>query len=315
MNKKKILIVSYSQTGQLNNLVENFTKPLLENENFELIFKKIKPEKEFSFPWNFMTFMNTFPESVLMTPSKLEDIKDDENEFDLIILAYTVWFLSPSIPISSFLQSNYSKNKFKNKPVVTLIGCRNMWIMAQEKIKKLLEDLDAILIDNVVLIDKGNSLETFITTPRWMLTGKKDSFLGLSSAGISEDEIIKTQRFGKALVKALEMDKEKEHNSLLHGLKAVEVDPKLIKSEKIGHKSFLIWGKLIKKIGDTESKKRKIAVMFYLVFLLLMIITVVPINMVVQTIIRKINKKSIQKQKEFYELPSGSEDYRMKEFM
>ncbi len=48
-----------------------------------------------------------------------------------------------------------------------------MWIMAQEKVKVLLKELEATLIDNVVLIDKGSSLETFITTPRWMLTGKK----------------------------------------------------------------------------------------------------------------------------------------------
>ncbi|WP_228154233.1 dialkylrecorsinol condensing enzyme [Aliarcobacter cryaerophilus] len=308
-------MLSYSQTGQLNNLVENFTKPFLGNENFELIFKNIKPKKDYPFPWDFMTFMDTFPESVYMVPCELENIEDDENDYDLIILAYTVWFLSPSIPISSFLQSSYAKKKFKDKPVVTLIACRNMWIMAQEKIKKLLDDLSATLIDNVVLVDKGNSLETFITTPRWMLTGKKDSCFGLSSAGIDENEIIKSQRFGKALVQALEQNKEKEKKSLLQGLKAVEVDIKLIKSEKIGNKSFLIWGKLIRKIGNFGDKKRRIVVMLYLVFLILMILIVVPINMIVQTILRKLNKNSILKQKEFYELPSGSKDFKMKEFL
>ena len=33
MNQKKVLVVSYSQTGQLTKLVTNFTKPLLEDEN------------------------------------------------------------------------------------------------------------------------------------------------------------------------------------------------------------------------------------------------------------------------------------------
>jgi hypothetical protein len=240
---------------------------------------------------------------------------DDEDDFDLIILAYTVWFLSPAIPISSFLQSSYAKKKFKDKPVITLIACRNMWIMAQEKVKVLLKELEATLIDNVVLIDKGSSLETFITTPRWMLTGKKDSFLGLSSAGIDEKDIMKSQRFGKALVQALEQNKEIEKKSLLQGLKAVEVDIKLIKSEKIGNKSFLIWGKLIRKIGNFGDKKRRVVVMIYLVFLILMILTVVPINMIVQTILRKLNKNSVLKEKEFYELPSGSKDFRMKEFL
>jgi hypothetical protein len=37
--------------------------------------------------------------------------------------------------------------------------------------------------------------------------------------------------------------------------------------------------------------------------------------MLIQTILRKINKEAIQKQKEFYELPSGNGDERMKEFL
>jgi multimeric flavodoxin WrbA len=315
LNQKKILVISYSQTGQLTKLVNNFIKPLQDNSNIELFYKNIKPKKAYPFPWDLMTFMDTFPESVHLVPCEIEEFEDDNNEYDLIILSYQVWFLAPSIPITSFLKSDWAKKKFKNKPVITLIGCRNMWVMAQEKMKQMLLELNANLIDNVVLIDKGNSLETFITTPRWMLTGKKDSIFGLSSAGIDENEILKTQRFGKALVSALKNNQEKENKSLLWGLKAVEVNIKLIKSEKIATKSFKIWGALIRKLGKPGSIKRKPIVMLYLIFLLLIIITVVPINMIVQSILRIINKESIQKQKEFYELPSGSQDERIREFL
>lgn len=315
MNQKKVLIISYSQTGQLTNVVNNFVKPLQNQENIELFYKNIEPLKPYPFPWDLMTFMDTFPESVHLEPCEIKEFEDDSNDYDLIILSYQVWFLSPSIPITSFLKSNWAKKKFKNKPVITLIGCRNMWIMAQEKVKMMLESLEAKLIDNVVLIDKGNSLETFITTPRWMLTGKTNSILGLSSAGISLKDIENSQRFGKALLKALNEDKQRECKSLLHGLKAVNVDIKLIKSEKIATKSFTIWGNLIRKIGKPGDSKRKPVVMLYLVFLLLIILTVVPINMIIQSILRKINKESIQKQKEFYELPSGNLDDRMKEFL
>lgn len=315
MNQKKVLVVSYSQTGQLTKLVSNFTKPLLEDENIQIVYKNIKSKKSYPFPWDLMTFMDTFPESVHLVPCEIEDFEDDNNDYDLIILSYQVWFLSPSIPITSFLKSNWAKKKFANKPVITLIGCRNMWIMAQEKMKQLLLDLNAKLIDNVVLIDKGNSLETFITTPRWMLTGKKDSFFGLSTAGIDENEIVKSQRFGSALLNALRNNQYKENKSLLWGLKAVEVNMKLIKSEQIATKSFKIWGSLIRKLGKPGSLKRKPVVMLYLIFLLLIIVTVVPINMIIQSILRIINEKSVKKQKEFYELPSGSNDERVKEFL
>lgn len=315
MKKKKILVVSYSQTGQLTCLLDNVTKPLVNESNIEVIYKNIIPKKHYPFPWNFMTFMDTFPESIYMDSCDIEEMKFDENDYDLVILSYQVWFLSPSIPIASFLKSPWAKNKLKNKPVITLIGCRNMWIMAQEKVKVLLSDIDAKLIDNIVLIDQGSSLSTFITTPRWMLTGRKNPFWKIfPRAGISDKDIKNSSRFGFAIKEALENDLEKENKSICSGLEAVNVNEKLIKSEQIGTKSFMIWGKLIRKIGKPGDSKRKPFIALYTVFLILMIIIVVPINMIVQTIIRKINKDKILKQKALYEMPSGSEDYRMKDF-
>ena len=63
----------------------------------------------------------------------------------------------------------------------------------------------------------------------------------------------------------------------------MHVDVKLIKSEQIATKSFTIWGKLIRSIGEPENLWRKPVVMLYVVFLLIIILTVVPINMIIQT--------------------------------
>ena len=53
--------------------------------------------------------------------------------------------------IYTLIDSLISKKKLKDKPIITLIGCRNMWIMAQEKMKKLIHNIGGKLIDNVVL--------------------------------------------------------------------------------------------------------------------------------------------------------------------
>ena len=66
---------------------------------------------------------------------------------------------------------------------------------------------------------------------------------------------------------ALRNNQYKENKSLLWGLKAVEVNMKLIKSEQIATKSFKIWGSLIRKLGKPGSLKRKPVVMLYLIFL------------------------------------------------
>lgn len=311
---KKILIVSYSQSGQLSDITTSLTRPL-ECNDIEIHHKYIEPLTPYPYPWSFFSFMDAFPESVYLDSCEIKPIKEDNENYDLIILAYQVWFLSPSLPITAFLKSDYAKEKLRNKPVITVIGCRNMWIMAQEKVKKLLNNLNAKLIDNITFIDQGNSLATFITTPRWMLTGKKDSLWGIfPKAGVSDKDIANASRFGYAIKEALQKNEEKNQTSLCSGLKAVHVNEKLIKSEHIGHKSFLIWGKLIKKLGKQGNWKRKPILLLYTLFLILMIITVVPINMLIQILVRKIKKDKIAQEKAYYEMPSGNDDFRMKEF-
>lgn len=302
----------YSQSGQLKDVLSSIIQGI--GESALITIREIKPKKAFPYPWKFFSFFEIFPECVYMDGCDVESI-NIEDEFDLVVLGYQPWFLSPSLPISGFLKTAEAKTILSGKPVITVIGCRNMWIMAQEKIKKALSKLNAVLIDNVVLIDQGNSLATFITTPRWMFTGKKDKCCGiLPKAGIAEEEIRQAARFGRAIKHALENNEEKTKNSILSGLKAVEVNEKIVKSEEIGHRSFLIWGKIIKTLSMPASKRRKALLIGYISFLLTLIITIVPLNMGVQFLLRKLSPNAINAKKRYYEQPSGSEDFRLKDF-
>jgi len=180
-----------------------------------------------------------------------------------------------------------------------------MWVMAQEKMKLLLNDLDAKLIDNVVLTDQGKSLYTFFTTPRWLLTGKKSSFFFFPPAGISEKDIIDSSRFGERIASTIENLDNLKYNPLLKNLNAVNVNGKLIASEKIATRSFKIWGKLIKLSGKKYSLNRKITITFYSVFLVILILTIVPLNIMIRKLLNPFQKDKIKKLEEYYELPSG----------
>jgi len=111
--------------------------------------RPVKPLSPYPYPWPFYTFFNCFPEAVGLDGCPVENLTETQ-DYDLIILGYTVWFLSPSIPITGFLKSPQARTLFKNKPVVTVIACRDMWLIAQEKMKAILEGLEARLLDNVV---------------------------------------------------------------------------------------------------------------------------------------------------------------------
>ena len=168
---KKVLVIQYSQSGQLTRIVEKVTGPLIAASFIQTKSVTLEPVEPFPFPWPVLKFFNIFPECIYLDPPEIKPVEIEPNEkFDLIIFSYQVWFLSPSLPATAFLQSNIAKQVFKDTPVLTLIGCRNMWTQAQQTVKKILNKLGATLIDNIVLIDQGSTFENCVTTPRWLLT-------------------------------------------------------------------------------------------------------------------------------------------------
>ena len=302
-SQKHILVISYSQTGQLNELTQHFLKPLKQQENIVIEECQIKPIQPYSFPWKFIPFFNQFPESVHLKPAPIETPLLQREKYDLVIIAYSVWFLSPSQPITAFLQSEQAKI-LKNTPVITLIGCRNMWLMAQEKMKKMLTALDANLIGNVVKTDQSNAWASFITTPAWMFSGKKRYFSWLPSAGISDADMQDMQRFGCRLVQVLNENQPLD-KSLFQNMGAVKIDEKLMMSEKVGHRSFYIWGKLLFKCGQISPAFRQAVLYFYIVFLIILILTVVPLSAVVKRLLKPLLKEKLARQKRYFAEPSG----------
>ena len=308
---RNILVVSYSQTGQLTRIINSIIQPLLHHDLVKVDFLTVSPQVDFPFPWSFFKFFQIMPESVYMKPIALKNEQNDDvnnvekQSYDLIILSYQVWFLSPSLPISSFLQSKQAKALFDDVPVITVVGCRGMWLTAQSKVKSLLSNLNARLIDNIVLTDNCGAAFSFLATPLWMLTGKKQPLTWIPKAGVSDQDIIQAQRFGIALKERFELDANKLVKPIMTGLQAVKINEKLIISEKIGHRSFKVWGKLLMLLGPQNSLRRYFGLCFYFTFLLALIVTVVPITALIIKLVSPLFSKQLAKQKAYYAQPSG----------
>ncbi|QIM62065.1 dialkylrecorsinol condensing enzyme [Pasteurellaceae bacterium Orientalotternb1] len=301
---KKILLISYSQTGQLTQLAESFVSPLQMQSDIMVEHCQLKPQIPFPFPWQFTPFFNAFPESVHLQPVPIEPPQLQYEKYDVVIIAYTVWFLSPSQPITAFLQHPHAKAILKDTPVITLIGCRNMWLMAQEKVKKMLNEAGANLVGNVVKVDQSNDWASFITTPMWMFTGKKKPYKWLTSAGIADSEIQDARRFGEKLLQNFRENRPLDR-TLFQGMQAVKIDEKLMMSEKVGHRSFFIWGKLLIKCGQISPTLRQGVLYLYVLFLIAMILTVVPISAVIKWALKPLLQKKLDEQKRYFAEPSG----------
>ncbi|PLZ88721.1 hypothetical protein [Fischerella thermalis] len=302
---KRVLVVYYSQSGDVTRAVESFTK-FLQTAEIELTWECIKPKDNYPFPWSLYKFFDVFPECVNGEPPEIYPPKfGNDEKFDLIILAYQVWFLAPSLPIQGFLKSKYAK-VLENTKVITLVVCRNMWHSASETMKKMIAEVGGIHIDNVVLTHQGPPLATFITTPRLLLTGKKNRFLGvLPAAGVRDEDIYALSRFGKQIANNLAALSDSSRQPMLQGLGAVEVNQRYVIPEFIGRLVYRPWAKIARFFGKQGSWSRIPIVCIFAVQLIFAIPIVLIVSTVVQFLFAPLIHKKIASYIELLKSPSG----------
>lgn len=299
---KEILVIYYSQTGQLFDILKNITNSI-EGSDFKIYYHNILPKDEFEFPWPQQDFYNTFPESFLQIPTELKDGDPEllNKKYDLVILGYQVWYLTPSIPINSFLKSDNAKKVLKDTPVVTIVACRNMWVQAQEKMKRLLTAAQAQLVGHIALVDRHINHISVITISHWMFSGKKDHYLGIfPRPGVSEKDIKEASRFGSPIKNALLKNNFSKLQSNLLKVDAVHINPFLVLTDKRGNLIFKKWADFITKKGNKVSPERLKWIGIFKYYLLFAIWVIAPIVFIVflLTYIPKYNK--IKREKAYY---------------
>ena len=305
---RSVLLVQYSQTGQVTDVARHIIAPLLDDPNVDVTIETLRPRTAYPFPWPILQFFDAFPEAVYLDPPDMEPLAvDPARRFDLVILAYQVWFLSPSLPVTGFLKSEAARRLLHDTPVVTVIACRDMWLMAQEQVRGLLDACGARLIGNVALVDEAGSIGSFLATPIWVLTGSRGPHLFglLPRAGVKPDEIAASRRFGTRIATVLNGNGPLDE-SLLRNLGAVNVNERLIASERTARRSFQIWGKLLRALGPQGAFIRKPVLLVYILFLVTLILTFVPLSMLVKALFAPLTRERVAAQKAYFGSPSGA---------
>jgi hypothetical protein len=297
---KRILILYYTQSGQMLSILQSLATPLI-RAGHTIHFEEIQPLEKFPFPWSSYQFFNAFPEVFSQQPQSLKRVSPKAtNGYDMIILGYQPWFLTPSRPVSSFLQTDDGKKILTGKPVITVLGCRNMWLGAQEKVKKRLKEADATLVGHIALMDRSSNLTSLITILRWMFTGNRKPFWFFPAAGVSDQDVEHAQAYGELINKALEKN---EFTSLQVGLNeagAIDIKPNLVLLERRGQKAFSVWSKFIASGGPMHSTGRKIRVYIFMYLLPTAIFILSPLLWIVSRILLTIKRKQLVQDVEYY---------------
>lgn len=300
---KNVLVIYYSQSGQLLDISKNITEALELSNDVNLSFYEIKLKNNFPFPWNRREFYDIFPETFLQIPSELEDLENPliHKQYDLIVLAYQVWFLTPSIPINSFLKSEIANTLLKNVNIVTVSGCRNMWIQAHEKVKRLLLDNQAKLVGNIAMVDRHINHISVITIVQWMFSGVKKKYLGIfPKPGVSDKDINESTKFGSVILNSLLNDNFNSLQDQLLKKKAIRIKPFLVLMDNRANVMFGKWASLISKKSKPKSDKRQQWMKLFNMYLVFAIWVMAPIVFVIflLTYVPLIGK--IKRDKQYY---------------
>ncbi len=293
---KKILVIYYTQSGQLEDILDNFTAPLIEAGN-TVEKLRVHVANDYTFPWNGKSFFAVMPDCVKGVPTELKPFQLQQNKYDLVILGYQAWFLSPSIPVNSILNQPAVQAVLKDTAVITITGARNMWITAMERIKKILKISGAKLVGSIALVDKHHNLISFITIFYWMFKGKKERWLNLfPKPGVADADIAATKDYGATVQKFINAGSWHGLQDELKAQKAIEVKYNLMFIESKASKIFAIWANIISK-----KKKKTAWLVAFKYYLLIALFIAAPIILTVDAIFFKpFLSERIKKQKQHF---------------
>lgn len=303
---KRILVVYYSQSGDAAAAVEAFVKPL-RDAGATVTMEQIRPTVEYPFPWkSFGRFFDVFPESVLGRPPAIHPLSlSPDDRFDLVILAYQIWFLAPSLPVQGFLQSPYAK-VLEDTKVITICVNRKMWHSGSETTKAALGRLGAIHLDNVVVTYRGPPWTTFVTVVRYLVHGRRDGLWGIfPMAGVGDEEVARLESLGTAVARQLDSLDGPSREPLLKGQGAVEVLHRSVVPEVVGWYSYRPWAWFVLFAGRFGKWARRAAIYLFLVYVFALVLVCLPVGLILSPLIYLFTNRAVPRYARWLAEPSG----------
>ncbi|MDR0712798.1 MAG: hypothetical protein LBF89_00830 [Bacteroidales bacterium] len=272
----KIVAFYYTQTGQGLDILRSVCRPP-EDAGHEVIYKAIVPEKAFPFPWTSDEFFHVFPDAYRGVPCPLRDIDlSDAENADLVIIEYPVWFLSASIPTHAFFNTPAVRRFLKDKPVVAISGCRNMWAMAHLAVSACIDGCGGKLVGHIALQDRHHNLISVITTVRWLICGRKEKKGFFPAAGVSPDDVTHAAVFGRTIAGALHDGEWAGLQQKLMQNNAVCYRPGIVFLEKNGHRIFGLWARFV---SHKDANRRAFRLKLFKYYLFAVLYLVSPVGM------------------------------------
>ncbi len=275
----KVAVFYYTQSGQ----ALSAAKSICSSIGGAVVYKEIIPQQHYPFPWNKDEFFDSFPEARLgMPPSGIEAFDfADVQDADVVMVVGQSWFLSPSLPLQSFFLDSRVKDFLCGRDVIFVNACRNMWLMTGRKVKAYVAEAGARLVGHIVLQDRMLNLVSALTIVRWLMYGRKEKTGLLPHAGVSDDDIASASRFGGIIAQTCNDGHLSQLQSRLLAAGAIRYKPSVLYLEKIGHRTFGLWARFVRRKGGFRDPRRRCRVNLFFYYLLTVLFLLSPIAQLV----------------------------------
>jgi hypothetical protein len=284
---RRVLVVYYSQSGDVQNALDALTQPL-QTPDVEITWRPIESDPPYPFPWRAQAFFDCMPEAVNGEPPALAPIGLDPAErFDLVLIGWQVWFLSPSLPIQAFFATPQAQ-VLAGTRVITVTCCRQMWQRAHAKMRALVAAAGGIHTDSIVVTHQGSAVATYLTAPRLMLTGRRDKVAFLPAAGVAHTEIDDLGRLGQRLRETTDRWADATPAPLLTGLDAAKVNVGALVPEMIGVACMVVLARVARWCGKPGSLTRRPVIWLFVLVLVLLIPIVLMASTVLTPVLRRV---------------------------
>lgn len=282
----RVLIVHYSQTGEVARAVQAFADTLAAS-GCELTIEALAPVAPYPYPWrSLFSFFDVMPECVLGIPPPIHPPSFDLRvRFDLVVIAYPVWFLNPAPPVQAFLAS-FAAVVLGGTDVVTIVVSRAMWYHASETMKALLASAGAHHSCNIAVTHAGSSLATLVTTPASLLLGADAAVVRhLGAASVRSGDLEQLASLGH-VVGARLIGETWCERSRLRDEPAVVISRSSAVAELFALGWFHLWARALRALGRIGRGSRTVGVLLFIVTFVPLIAVGLPLAALVAGLAR-----------------------------
>ena len=224
MARKKILVIFYSLSGQTLKAIQSIADPI-RTAGHRVDIERIETMSDrYRIPYNPKLLLwewgLCWSGQTLRVPIKPVIPPLPPEEYDAVIVGYQTWYLEPSIPVASWLETRNARDLLYGKPIFSVVTARSTWKQSLQRFTEAVSRLGGHVVDNFAICASNPSPHNIVLLSHMLFNGRDPNEgwrTKLGPFGIGEEGVESARLYGQML--ALRFSKE-EHDTMTSALES-----------------------------------------------------------------------------------------------